>query len=275
VLRKNWYCRAFDPFRDRIVVVSLDEDFVSQYPDGLRDRIKLIGKQILPSYDDAQARVVFEERPYWYAERRQRDAALEVILEISGGEGWVLVSDADEFVDCSTPRRRDLIIRALRSGAGVTRLRRQRFNYDIDNFCPAVRFVGCAALRYLQQQRVGLQSIRLSNDGLLPTVEPLVFEYSYCLPRADVDRKLATYIHVDPGVAAVNVALECNHGFLPTAPNRIDYEMWYQKVDLEAVEAPEYVVDHQQQFRTGNVNPEYAEARRRRYPDLFGWPRSG
>lgn len=259
----------FAPFRDRIDVVRLTTNFVEEYRHRRRDWLELQAKRLSPVHDDRRARTVFEERPHLHAEQRQRDAALAVVTEVGGGAGWVVVSDIDEFLDVSKAAVRDQVVAALRTGATVTRFRRQRFNYDIDNFCPAVRFVGCASVDHLRRTGRGLQSVRTSQDGLLPTLDPLVFEYSFCYPRAALDRKLATYIHTDPGAGPVDIALECNHGFFGSTPTTIDIDQWYAKRSIEELGAPDYVLDHAAELTTGNVNPDYAEARLRRYPHLF------
>ena len=260
----------FTQFRDRITLVSLDEDLTHGFRYSPMDRVKLAGKVALPGYHSADARLLFAEKPNLHAERRQRDAALEPVFDLSGGEGWVVVSDADEFLDCSRPSRRDQLVHALRSDAYALRFRRQRFNYDIDNLCPAVRFVGCVSIRHLRKAGIGLQAVRLGHDGLVTTLDPLVFEYSFCFPRPSIERKLATFIHAQPEPRRIDDGLACNHVFFHSEPERIVGASWYERVDIEAVGAPEYVLTNASTLRTGNVNPDYAAARRVRYPRLFG-----
>jgi hypothetical protein len=262
---------AFDEFRDRLDIVSLDHDFARDFRRRPIDRAKFAAKLVSPGHDNIRARVVYDERPRFFAERQQRDSALEPLFDASGGDGWVVVTDVDEFLDCSRSGRRDALVRSLRGGANVHRLRRQRFTFDIDNFCPAVRFVGCASIAYLRKEGVGLQAIRIGRDGRVPSLEPLVYEYSFCLERSAIDRKIATVAHSYPGASALQRALECNHGFFWTAPNRIDGEQWYERVDIERIGAPQYVMEHAASLRTGNFNADYEEARKRRYPQLFGW----
>jgi hypothetical protein len=254
--------------------VSLDHNFHAEYRQSAANRGKLLAKHLLPGYDRDRATALFREYPGHYAEGSQRDAVLAHMFDVSDGEGWVVVSDVDEFVDCSTSVRRDQLVDALRSGANVTRLRRQRFTFDIDNFCPATRFVGCASIAYLRERSLGLQSVRLGHDGFVPTLDALVYEYSFCYPRAAIDRKLATYVHSDPGATSVAVALECNHFFFGSAPKRIDPDLWYRRVPLETAGVPEYVLANADHLRTGNVSDDYEERRARRYPDLFGWDTS-
>jgi hypothetical protein len=261
----------FAQFRDRIVLVPLSEDFAREYKYPLRERANLLGKLALPGYHSQGARVHFEERPYFYAEQRQRDAALHVLRELSGGEGWVVVTDVDEMLDASTPSRRDLITSAIRSGAGTIRLRRRRFNWDFDNYCPAVRFVGGASIGWLTDRGVGLEDIRLRNDGLVLGPEPLVFEYSFCYPHKGIARKLETFLHADPGIDPLGRALECNHGMFGSRPTAIDPTYWYETLPADRTGAPHYILENLERLRTRNVNPDYAAARRNRYPDLFGF----
>ena len=256
-------------FRERVTVVTLDENFRGEFRYSPIQRAKLAAKIAHPRYSSADAHTHYDEMPNFHAEQRQRDAALAPLADVSSGRGWVVVTDVDEFIDCSTGARRDQLVRALRSGAPVVRLRRQRFYFDVDNACPDVRFVGCAAIDHLRDTGRGLQSIRTSQDGLLPTPEPLVFEYSFCIPRSAITRKLQTYAHLVTAEHTVDAALEHNHGFFTSEPREIGLYDWYTRVDLEAIGAPGYVIDNADDLRTGNVNPEYEAARRLRYPHLF------
>jgi hypothetical protein len=260
----------FDPFRDRLHVVTLDRNFRAEFRRSTRERLALAIRMAAPGYDATMYRAHYDEAPNWYAERFQRDAALPVLRELGGGEGWVFATDCDEMIDGSNPARRDAIVRAIRSGAPSVSLRRQRFNYDFDNYCPAMRSVQAASIRYLDEQQLGIFHTRTRMGGMGAGPEPCVYEYSYCFSREFIVRKLETFPHLDPGRQVLEAALECNHATFGGRPTWIDPSLWYDRLPIEQSGAPTYILENFERLRTGVVNSDYAQARRRRYPELFG-----
>ncbi|MFA5882575.1 MAG: hypothetical protein WDA60_01860 [Acidimicrobiia bacterium] len=261
--------RRFDPFRDRLHVVTLDRNFRAEFRRASRGRLSLAFRTALPGYDAAAYRTRYAEAPNWFAEGRQRDAALPVVRELGGGDGWVLATDCDEMLDASNPVRRDALVRAVRSGAPSVSLRRQRFNYDFDNYCPALRFVQGASVRHLDQQGLGIDDVRKRLGGVGAGPEACVYEYSYCFDRAHIERKLATFPHLDPGTSTMHRALDCNHAMFAVRPSWVDPAVWYERIPLEQTGAPGYVLEHFERLRTGVVGEDYAANRRRHYPGLF------
>jgi hypothetical protein len=261
----------FEPFRDRITVVSLAEDLTDDFGYAVRDRLEFAARIALPGSDRSEIRRRFVEQRFFHAERRQRDAALAPLLEFGGGEGWVVVTDVDEMLDGTDPARVDAVVDGTRSGAEVLALPRRRFVFDFDNEAvPRVRHVPLVVLSALTGGDASLDRLRKRAFGLVPGPQHLVYEYSSCYPSPDIARKLSTYAHLDPGPEALRDALESNHVPLTRAPSRLVPEDWYHRVDPEAVDAPRYVLEHLAELRTGSVNRDYQEARRRRYPELFG-----
>jgi hypothetical protein len=261
----------FEPFRERIIVVSLAQDLTAGFRYSAGERLELAARLALPGSDRWLARRQFAELRYFHAERRQRDAALAPLLEISGRRGWVVVTDVDEMLDGTHPVRVDAVVDGTRSGADVLALPRRRFVFDIDNEAvPRVRHVPLVALSALTGSDASLDRLRKSLFGVVPGPEHLVYEYSSCYSLEHITRKVAGYAHLGPGPDALGRSFECNHVPLPRAPTRLVPEDWYHRVDPESVGAPRYVLEHLEELRTGLVNPEYREARRRCYPRLFG-----
>lgn len=252
----------FAPFLDRLTVLTLEERFHDRYKPSTRDRVEFMVRRAMGS---SAALRGFEERPYFFAERKQREAANEATLDLSGGTGWVIISDVDEMVDGSSSYRRGLIERAT-SMANVLHLPRRRFVYDFDNVSVApFRYVPMVRIESLGESPLG--TFRLTPEGVPSCLEPLVFEYSYCYERRAIERKLVTFTHVDPGVQVVERALECNHA--PVTESSMKNHHWYETIDTEEAEHPTYISEHMSELKTGVVNPEYRLARVRRYPSLF------
>lgn len=260
----------FAEFADRITVVSLCEDFSAGYRYGVRARVEHAARMARRRSEQEWLQRAFVERRFFSAEARQRDAVIPALLAVSGGQGWVLAGDVDEMLAVEDPARLDALIEATRSGAGVVALRRRRFVYDVDN--EALSRVRSAPLVSvgLLAGRPSLAWFRAHPVGVVPGPRYLLYEYSSCYSRAHIARKYATFSHLDPGSVELDRALECNHVPGRRHTTRIVPEDWYWRVDPEAAGAPRYVLEHLERLRTGAVNPEYAEARRRRYPELFG-----
>ena len=261
--------RRFDPYRDRLHVISLDENFRAAFKRSLKRRLNLAGRRVIPSYDFTAYKQHYDESPNWFAERHQRDAALPLLREIVGDDAWVFATDCDELIDGSRSTRRDTIMRALRGGAPVATFRRQRFNYDYDNYCAAMRTVSAASVRHLVSTGQAIDDVRKRLFGVVAGPEPTVYEYSYCYERRFIERKLATFPHELSTGSSLDDALRCNHAVFVGEPKWIDPTCWYERVPIDRTGGPEYIVENFERLRTRNVRDDYVEARVERYPGLF------
>lgn len=261
----------FVPFRDRVSVISISENFVEAHRRSFQDWTRFLTRVGIRPRSRSELRRGFREQPFFFSEWEQRRAAVPAILDAAGGAGWVLVSDVDEFLDVSQPSRRATVAEGMKeTGATKLLLPRLRYAYDIDNLSsgtfrtvPLLRIAGVAS------GHTDLGTARVVSDGFVNSGSPLVFEYSYCYSRAHIRRKLETFTHEDPGTDVADRALRCNHSPKEPSRSRIDPVHWYEQVELREDLHPEYVLEHASELRTGVVNPEYREARRRYYPELF------
>jgi hypothetical protein len=253
----------FAPFRDRLTVISLERQFVSEFKASTRDRIGKVARQVLRSSAALRA---YKEMPFHYAAMSQREAATEPVRDLAAGNGWVIVTDIDEMVDGSTVHRRETLEKAM-SSAKVLHLPRRRFVYDFDNVSMAqfrhVPMIHITALKGSMR----LFDLRQSQIGVPTGLEPLAYEYSYCFSREVIARKLATFSHVDADSGAIDRALECNHGIVAEGLPK-DYH-WYEKMSAEQAEHPTYVAERMDSLKTNVVAHDYHVARARTYPDLF------
>lgn len=256
----------FLPFVERLSILTLDRPFAREYRPSLREKCTKLFYAIMRSHSLKH----HAERPYFYAEQAQRDAATELALELAPDEGAVLVTDVDEMVDSSTPQRRDLLHRALSWQAAVVHLPRRRFVYDFDNVSMArFRHVPLVSMSALRRGERTLGAVRSDHRGFPASPEPLVFEYSYCYERAAIHRKLTTFAHLHPGDNAMQRALECNHAFTTLAAARMRNEWWFERVDPDEARHPVYIQANMDRLKTHAVDPQYRQARHRRYPELF------
>ncbi len=109
----------FTPFRDRITIISTE----TKYP-------------TVDPFDKGGDRITFQSQ---YA---QRDSVMDYIRKRWGEhpDAWLLVSDADECLDGSTPTKLSKLVQWTRLGSDLLNLDRRRFWFDFDNVWPAKRF---------------------------------------------------------------------------------------------------------------------------------------
>ena len=256
----------FHRFLDRLTIITLDQAYAADYKPSVRNRLAELAYGLLRSNKVKN----YREHKYFFAERAQRDAASAAAIEIAGRYGSIMVSDVDEMLDGSTPLRRDILRRAVDSGAAVIHLPRRRFVFDYDNVSMArYRHVPLVAASALRSGTFTLGGLRQSPFGIPATPEPIVFEYSYCYTRVAIERKLSTFAHLHPGDEAIGRALRCNHALTVKAADRMRNVWWYETIDVEEARHPSYIADNLQRLRTGAVNPDYRRARQLEYPSLF------
>lgn len=267
----------FAPFLDRVEVVTIAENFPEQFRLSASERRRRAVRHALARVHGGSrsALVAYAEAPYFFAEAKQRDAALERVLDAAGGkDALVCVSDVDEILDGSDARRRHVVAQAQRADAAVVHLDRRRFAYDIDNMVlGGFRSVPAVRASALARGLISLGRARLDPQGVVASPEPVAFEYSYCYGLEGLRRKLETFTHLDPGASVVDRALEYNHQLKIVPVTAVPhFAYWHEKVDPEAAGHPAYILDHFEELRTGAVNPDYAMARRRAFPHVFPGP---
>lgn len=267
----------FAPFLDRLDVVTIAENFPEQFQLSRAERRRRAVRQGLSRVHGGSrtALVAYAEAPYFFAEAKQRDAALERVLDAADGDDvLVCVSDVDEILDGSDARRRHVVAQALRTDAAVVHFDRRRFAYDIDNMVlGGFRSIPAVRTSALARGVVSLGRVRLDPQGVVVSPEPIAFEYSYCYGLEGLRRKLETFTHLDPGASVVDRALEFNHQLkIVPAMSVPHFTYWHEQVEPEAAGHPAYILEHFDELRTDAVNPDYASARRRAFPYVFPGP---
>ena len=101
----------------------------------------------------------------------------------------------------------------------------------------------------------------------------LVYEYSYCYAREDIERKFRSFAHAVYSPDEIAQSIACNH--VPISSMRVrqpdleSHVSWFKKVRLTRGNAPEYVRRNQDLLRTHVVPTDYEANRRKAYPELF------
>jgi hypothetical protein len=83
-----------------------------------------------------------------------------------------------------------------------------------------------------------------------------------------IKRKLKNFAHVAPDKDMFSAALRLNHHFIQpgmNTANRIWLDQSAPELEFHAI----YIVENLAKLRTGNVNPNHKEARKKEFPQLF------
>ncbi len=240
----------FDPFKDRITIIS--------------------GTHRFPEVDPARI-----DEQGLAADRAQRELARDYLLDTYDDDTWVLVSDADEALDVSSDENYDYLCRKVaKLGAPVVPLPRTRYWYDIDNLWLDRRATTLVRLGEIRHQDTEMGQHR-QTWTMRPIEWPktLVYEYSYCYPREDIERKFRSFAHAVYSPDEIAQSIACNR--VPVSavrerkPDLTSHLSWFKKVKLSRRNSSEYVLRNQNLLRTNVVPADYEANRRAAYPELF------
>jgi hypothetical protein len=245
----------FAPYRDRITVLEGSYD-----SGGIHER-------------NIEAR----KHKAWNAEYYLKDLAVPYLVDkYKDDDTWIAVVDADEMLDFTDSRRFDTIRRMLNTRDSAIALKMVRYWHDFDNW---------SHLRGHLLLRLGL--IRAANSIVnvhsqdLHHVPPqgqdqlLSFEYSAC---CDIDQTLR---RIQSGPFCYHLkedledAFKCNYwakarsvGEVPVSPDAKSSD-WFEMIELTEENSPTYVREHLAELKTNNIDPNYRENRKIRFPQWF------
>jgi hypothetical protein len=263
----------FTQFVGRIHVIEAKQNFLEgfKYPALflLRKQFEILIRRISRvNYKNQQRALV--EKKFFYAENCTRNFAITKILELAEEENtWILISDADEILNLTNEKIRKSIKEIMHSGNLFVMLFRQKYAYDFDNLDSQQRFtpfVSLKALRHLPAPSLSL--FRTRFDGTPYVDLPYVVEYTFCFSLEAIFRKLSMFPHVSPSNEAIRESLLINGTALYIDADNSE-RRWFKKVKLDDQIVPDYIVTNFQKLRTNNIDQNYLENRRLKYPDLF------
>ncbi len=104
----------------------------------------------------------------------------------------LLLQDADEMLDFSNPKRRDLLLNEFKSSRGSIQFFNTRFWWDFDNFSNYDKYIPCHQVGKLRER--GFQH-RNRECKTINLPEICGFEYSHCFPKNGNWKKVNSASH--------------------------------------------------------------------------------
>ena len=263
----------FQPYADRITVIEIRENLFEKYNYPklfkLRKNIELFLRKILKLDFEVTLRK-FLEMPNFFVERESRNVALERCIDTMNPDtDWVFISDVDEILNLETDEIQNALQVCMNQGTSFILLNRVRFVFDFDNLDGQQRFTPLVRISYFQHNNESsMAEFRERVDGIPLTEHPYVVEYSYCLSKQGIYEKLKSFAHLSPPLEQIERAFRLNHNFVYLDKGTLNLR-WLSQVDPMNMQVPQIVKTNLGKLRTGNVNPNFAQARKVEYPSLF------
>lgn len=267
----------FEAYSKRVTVIEINENLFEKYSYPklfrFRKKLEISLRKILKLEFETNLRK-YQEMPNFFVERQSRNIALTRIFETTNPEtDWVFISDVDEILNLETIEIQNALRNCMLEDSNFLLLNRLRFVFDFDNLDGQQRFTPLVRISYLlQNTESSLAEFRERVDGIPLTEHPYVVEYSYCLSKQGIYEKLESFAHLSPPLEQIELALKLNHNFVYSDKGTLNLR-WLTKVDVMNMQVPEIVKTYLDKLSTGNVNPEYIQARRVKYPSLFSLKR--
>lgn len=263
----------FAPFRHKIHVIELDRNTNFEYEIGFVALLKRKVKRWLNEHRGRNYELVpYAEHASFHAEITQRQACVAYLSAHYSPEDIVIACDTDEIFDFNDGMI-ELLEQMLATHPTVFYIRRLIFCYDYDNLTARDRFSPIVRLKELTGNRASMHQVRHPMPGERVVVETsrfLAYEYTFCFSKVAIAKKLSAFAHVtDLDERALDFCLSNNVSLIN--PNKIsdtycaDKENFYRTIELDAYNAPSFLRQHFDQFKTGVVSPDYVAHRKQNH----------
>jgi hypothetical protein len=286
---KGHYIRAmlsddsrFAKYRDKITILELNDNFSKSYLMPPLEYLRRYVKHRNPRLRSSL--VALAEEAAFFAEKNQREAGIDYVLDHHEDHDFVILTDIDEMLD-AIGRKRDVFLELLKPSEPAFKLRRKVFLYDYDNLCLRTRYCPVLSIKALRKLKAKngpwagyYVRAKLLWQGLnkLEVQEDLFYEFSYCFDKSSIMRKSRTYPHTGRGELEFERALLCNH--VNRDVSLIDHaflanrENWCEKIQVNEKNLPSTVVRNFERLRTNTVAVDYKDMRRKFYGPQFEAP---
>lgn len=236
----------------------------------------------IPKYRDKL--ICLSEEASFFAERNQREVAINYLIENYDDDDVIILTDVDEMLDVNDAKKRNVFINIIRSRTPIFKIRRKVFVYDFDNLSFRKRFIPIIKVHGIKKLRAISGTPQLKKSGIgqyvkhwliwngmkeIETEEDIFYEFSYCFEKSYILRKSRTYAHTGRGEVEFERALLCNHSNIEICLINNDFisnrEHWYEKIEVSTKYLPSAVVNKFEELRTNSVANNYKEMRNKYY----------
>lgn len=243
-LQKVLEDNAFKPFIDKISVIS-------QLGSTLGNRDK-------------------NEKNYFQAEFASRALCWDYVKSKYSDEDWLIMSDVDEMLDFSNPRRRDILLDGFKdSGPGI-QWQNLKFWWDFDNLnLNPDKYIPCHKIGALKERENPFHHRNNHCKRLEPTLA-VGIEYAYCFTREGNWNKVNTFAHDKYQEQTMNSAYLFNTWHKEASRgeyinNALDF---FETIQLDETNATQFVLDNLNQLKVNTIDKDYSKNR----VDLLGVP---
>ena len=257
-------------FKNRIRVIKLTKRYIDEYEPSVRELAERLVKRALNRVRKRKYHVPpLLELAYFYAEIKQRDAALGYILDKYDDETFLVPCDVDEILDLHEGKA-ELLSSYVRSSKqqDIFVVFRCVHYYDFDNYAHHAPCLGTLVrLRHIRAHGWNLHTyrhLRGYQRYLVPNLK-LVFEYRHCFSVDASVEKLDTFSHVT-GISKpdVELCLSLNIPLMKSENVRAalgEDKNLFSTIRLDASNSPAFVRNNLSTIKTNIVPQDYAAAR--------------
>lgn len=213
----------FDPYREKIKIISLDQKF-----------------------SDPSQESKIDPQDYANAEWALRDASHEYLVNKYEDGDMVFSSDVDEIVDFSDEQRSARMIAELSKG-GPIQFDRVRYIYDFDNIAPRSKFdmiTPAFSIANLKNGQAKLRDKKWVGRQVENGKRPMIFEYCHVFTYEGYIQKHMSSLHTQWSIPKLDLALQTNswpktayQGY-PDLNCRWD---WFEKIELNEDNSPQFI----------------------------------
>lgn len=228
----------FKPFLDKITILSSEE---SLYPKNV------------PYNEQNNLLCEFSSRAYcWNYVQSKYD-----------NDCWLIMSDADEALDFSDSRKRDILLKGFKENQDGIQWQNLRYFWDFDNLnLDPDKYIPCHKVGFLKE----LEHPFHHRNYFCTRLEPELIvgiEYSHCFSTESNWVKVTTSAHDKYQQSTMEQALLYNtfHAEIRRG-ERLRYPLdFFEKVKLTENNSTKFVRDNLTTLKVNTVNPDYAISR--------------
>lgn len=260
----------FSRFRDKIHIIYLDRNYNFEYEISFMQLLKRKVKRWLNRHRGKNYDFVpYAENASFHAERNQRQACVKYISDHFSLDDIVIACDADEIFDFNEGKI-EIIEQLLQQYSRPFYIPRKIFCYDYDNLTNRLRFSPITRLSELVKCKDSMHAIRHPKPSeriIAHTDRLLAYEYTFCFSREAIMKKLSAFAHVtDLNELDVIFCLDNNMAIINQehicAEYLKDTETFYTTIVLDSENAPQFLRDNQEHFKTHTVSTDYLQIRK-------------